>query len=190
MLSPHEFATLLLLKDAPDQLQLDRAELDTLLERQLVTLERIASGNKRAQLTTDSLLQAVARMHLPSSWRSCPARISRIAYATSSCSASCPLWARHYRRARRHTGLSHRRWSRGAVPHHSAARCGVGERRRFRAAHESARTDITGRSGRPVRTIWRAVPKRGTRTPVCGQQDVCRHGPDRAAAADHGRLLR
>jgi hypothetical protein len=63
MLSPHEFATLLLLKDAPDQLQLDRAELDTLLERQLVTLERIASGNKRAQLTTDSLLQAVARMH-------------------------------------------------------------------------------------------------------------------------------
>jgi hypothetical protein len=55
----------LLLKDAPDQLQLDRAELDTLLERQLVTLERIALGNKRSQLTTDgdSLLQAVARMH-------------------------------------------------------------------------------------------------------------------------------
>jgi hypothetical protein len=65
MLSPHEFATLSLLKDAPDQLQLDRAELDTLLERQLVTLERIALGNKRSQLTTDgdSLLQAVARMH-------------------------------------------------------------------------------------------------------------------------------
>ena len=65
MLSPHKFATLLLLKDAPDQLQLDRAELDTLLERQLVTLERIASGNKRPQLTPDgdSLLQAVARMH-------------------------------------------------------------------------------------------------------------------------------
>jgi hypothetical protein len=63
MLSPHEFATLLLLKDAPDQLQLDRAELDTLLERQLVTLERIASGNKRPQLITDSLLQAFARMH-------------------------------------------------------------------------------------------------------------------------------
>ena len=63
MLSPHEFATLLLVKDAPDQLQMDRAELDALLERQLVTLERIASGNKRPQLTTDSLLQAVARMH-------------------------------------------------------------------------------------------------------------------------------
>jgi hypothetical protein len=64
MLSPHEFATLLLVKDAPDQLQLDRTKLDTLLERQLVTLERLASGNK-PQLTTDgdSLLQAVARMH-------------------------------------------------------------------------------------------------------------------------------
>jgi hypothetical protein len=37
----------LLLKDAPDQLQLDRAELDTLLERQLVTLERIALVTKR-----------------------------------------------------------------------------------------------------------------------------------------------
>ena len=64
MLSPHEFATLLLVKDAPDQLQMDRAELDALLERQLVTLERIASGNKRAQLTDgDWLVQAVARTH-------------------------------------------------------------------------------------------------------------------------------
>ena len=65
MLSPHEFATLLLVKDAPDQLQLDRTELDTLIERQLVTLERLASGNQRPQLTIDgdSLLQAVARMH-------------------------------------------------------------------------------------------------------------------------------
>ncbi|MFP3568027.1 hypothetical protein [Paraburkholderia sp. SIMBA_030] len=64
MLSPHEFATLLLVKDTPDQLQMDRAELDALLERQLVTLERIASGNKRPQLTDgDWLVQAVARTH-------------------------------------------------------------------------------------------------------------------------------
>ena len=64
MLSPHEFATLLLVKNAPDQLKLDHTELNTLLERQLVTLERLASGSKRPQLTTDGdfLLQAVARM--------------------------------------------------------------------------------------------------------------------------------
>jgi hypothetical protein len=65
MLSPHEFATLLLVKDAPDQLQLDRAELDTLLERQLVTLEGLASEDKHPQLTADgdTLLQVIARMH-------------------------------------------------------------------------------------------------------------------------------
>jgi hypothetical protein len=43
MLSPHEFATLMLIKDAPDQIELDRAELDTLLERQLISLENLAS---------------------------------------------------------------------------------------------------------------------------------------------------
>ncbi len=65
MLSPHEFATLMLVKDAPDQLKLDRTELNTLLERQLVTLEKLASGHKRLQLTPDgdSLLEAVTRMH-------------------------------------------------------------------------------------------------------------------------------
>jgi hypothetical protein len=65
MLSPLEFATLLLVKDAPDQLQWDRAELGTLLERQLVKLEELASENKRPQLTAagDSFLQAIARTH-------------------------------------------------------------------------------------------------------------------------------
>ena len=65
MLSPHEFATLMLVKDAPDQLKLDRTELNTLLERQLVTLEKLVSGHKRLQLTPDgdSLLEAVTRMH-------------------------------------------------------------------------------------------------------------------------------
>ena len=33
MLSPHEFATLMLLKDAPDQIDPDRADLEALLER-------------------------------------------------------------------------------------------------------------------------------------------------------------
>ena len=35
MLSPKEFATLMLVKAAPDQIDMCRQELDTLLERQL-----------------------------------------------------------------------------------------------------------------------------------------------------------
>ena len=56
MLSPHEFATLMLVKAAPDQIELNREELDTLLEQ-------LASGHQRPRLTRDgdSLLQAVAR---------------------------------------------------------------------------------------------------------------------------------
>jgi len=65
MLSPHEFATLMLVKAAPDQIDLNREELDTLLERQLVALEQLASGVVRPRLTRDgaSMLQAVARKH-------------------------------------------------------------------------------------------------------------------------------
>lgn len=33
MLSPHEFATLLLVKDSPNQVDMNRDELDALLER-------------------------------------------------------------------------------------------------------------------------------------------------------------
>jgi hypothetical protein len=44
MLSPHELAALMLLKDSTDQIA-DREELDTLLERQLVTLEQLAGGS-------------------------------------------------------------------------------------------------------------------------------------------------
>jgi len=51
MLSPHEFATLMLVRQAPDQLDMNRAELDALLERQLVMLEHCASGVRRAHLT-------------------------------------------------------------------------------------------------------------------------------------------
>ncbi|MDR8731683.1 hypothetical protein FEQ05_02667 [Burkholderia pseudomultivorans] len=46
MLSPHEFATLLLVKDAPDQTNMDRDEIDALLEQQLVRLEGLGSGRK------------------------------------------------------------------------------------------------------------------------------------------------
>jgi hypothetical protein len=63
MLSPHEFALLMLIKDAPGQADLDRAELDALLERQLVSLESLAGGLRRPALTAsgNSVLKAAAR---------------------------------------------------------------------------------------------------------------------------------
>jgi hypothetical protein len=63
MLSPREFATLMLVKDAPDQLGLDHADLDILLEQQLVALETLSSGQQRPQITSDgvSILKAVTR---------------------------------------------------------------------------------------------------------------------------------
>jgi hypothetical protein len=64
MLSPHEFAALMLVKDTPDQIELDRAELGTLLEHQLIALERLASGGQRPCITRDgySVLDACSRM--------------------------------------------------------------------------------------------------------------------------------
>ena len=64
MLSPHEFATLMLVRASPDQIDLDREELDTLLERQLIELEQLASGHPRPRLTGDgdAVLRAVARL--------------------------------------------------------------------------------------------------------------------------------
>ena len=65
MLSPHEFATLMLVKSAPDQIDLDRAELDKLLEQQLIALAEIGSGVRRPRLTLDgdSLLRVIAGKH-------------------------------------------------------------------------------------------------------------------------------
>lgn len=64
MLSPHEFATLMLLKDAPDLMSLDSADLETLLDRQLITLEQLASGQQRPLITVDGqlFLKAAARI--------------------------------------------------------------------------------------------------------------------------------
>ncbi|MFL9984491.1 hypothetical protein PQR46_01400 [Paraburkholderia sediminicola] len=64
MLSPHEFATLMLLKDAPDLLSLDGADLEALLDRQLVTLENLPSGQQRPLITHDGqmFLKAAARI--------------------------------------------------------------------------------------------------------------------------------
>ncbi|WP_193727483.1 hypothetical protein [Paraburkholderia atlantica] len=67
MLSPREFATLMLLKDAPDLMCLDGADLEALLDRQLVTLEQLASGQQRPLITSDGHLAPQGR-------RSCPER--------------------------------------------------------------------------------------------------------------------
>jgi hypothetical protein len=65
MLSPHEFATLILVKDAFESNDLDSGDIDALLERQLITLEKLASGCAHLHLTEDghSVLQAIMRTH-------------------------------------------------------------------------------------------------------------------------------
>ncbi|MEM5434638.1 hypothetical protein [Paraburkholderia diazotrophica] len=65
MLSPHEFATLMLVKAAPEQTSLSREELDTLLERQLAALEKLASEVQRPRRTLHavSVVKAIARKH-------------------------------------------------------------------------------------------------------------------------------
>ncbi|WP_206956978.1 hypothetical protein [Trinickia acidisoli] len=65
MLSPHELATLMLVKDAPDQIG-DRAELGTLLERHLIALEQPEEevGLPRPRITENgnSILAACSRL--------------------------------------------------------------------------------------------------------------------------------
>ncbi len=51
MLSPHEFATLMLVGNAPDQVDMTRADLDALVQHQLVALETLPSGREYASLT-------------------------------------------------------------------------------------------------------------------------------------------
>ena len=51
MLSPHEFATLMLVKEAPDRGDLNPADLDALLEYQLVAFEKLMSGCRYLNLT-------------------------------------------------------------------------------------------------------------------------------------------
>ncbi|WP_180727623.1 hypothetical protein [Paraburkholderia largidicola] len=64
MLSAHQFATLMLVKDSADHIA-DREELGTLLEQQLVALERLAGGAVRLRITEDgeSLLRHLAFIH-------------------------------------------------------------------------------------------------------------------------------
>ena len=64
MLSPHEFATLMLVKDSAEQIA-DRDELDALLEHQLVAMEQLAGGGVLPRVTQDgdSILRTLTRIH-------------------------------------------------------------------------------------------------------------------------------
>ena len=66
MLSPHEFATLLLVKETPDREDLNPADLDALLEYQLIAFEKRTSGCRRYLNLTDQgfmILRAAARQN-------------------------------------------------------------------------------------------------------------------------------
>lgn len=62
MLSPHEFAALLLVGGRRDLDELDRGDLASLVERQLVALDRLVGG-RQVQLTARgaSVVKAVTR---------------------------------------------------------------------------------------------------------------------------------
>ena len=64
MLSPHEVATLMLIKDAPWRIEPGRAELHTLLVLELVIMERPAVGFALLKVTPrgDAVLRAFTRL--------------------------------------------------------------------------------------------------------------------------------
>ncbi|WP_324251313.1 MULTISPECIES: hypothetical protein [unclassified Burkholderia] len=64
MLSPHEITTLMMVWDAPDQIGSDREEIFTLLERQLIAFDPLASDDRHIQVTAEghAVLKAVSRI--------------------------------------------------------------------------------------------------------------------------------
>ena len=64
MLSPHELATLMLVRSAPDQIDTTRIELDTLLDYRLISIEPRVGGWHRPMLTPAGMhmLEAAARL--------------------------------------------------------------------------------------------------------------------------------
>ncbi|MDY7789028.1 hypothetical protein [Burkholderia ubonensis] len=64
MLSPHEIATLMMVWDAPDQIELDRDEVVMLLEHHLIALDQQTSAYRRVQITEKghAVLKAVSRI--------------------------------------------------------------------------------------------------------------------------------
>jgi hypothetical protein len=64
MLSPHELATLMVVRSAPDQIDMTRIELETLLDCQLISLESRLGEWRRPTLTPAGahVLEAAARL--------------------------------------------------------------------------------------------------------------------------------
>ncbi|RDU94705.1 hypothetical protein [Trinickia dinghuensis] len=64
MLSPHELSTLMLVRSAPDQIDMTRVELDTLMDCRLISLESPVGERRRPVLTSAGahLLDAAARL--------------------------------------------------------------------------------------------------------------------------------
>ena len=64
MLSPHEVATLLLVKDAPGRIEPDRAELGALRALQLIVNDLPEAGFPIPRVTPrgDAVLRAIARV--------------------------------------------------------------------------------------------------------------------------------
>ncbi len=69
MLSPHEFAVLLLVNDGVESTELDRADVEALIERQLVTLERRGPDHSYARVTLQGYAFLKASGHVRSSGR-------------------------------------------------------------------------------------------------------------------------
>jgi len=65
VLSPHEFATLVLVSDSPDAAGLDRVDVEALLTHQLITLERRGPNHSRPQVTIQgyAILKALGHAH-------------------------------------------------------------------------------------------------------------------------------
>ncbi|CAG9243403.1 hypothetical protein [Paraburkholderia unamae] len=63
MLSPHELATLMLVKNAPERMEVDRLELGALRELQLIEIEPHEVGLPVPRVTArgDAILRAIAR---------------------------------------------------------------------------------------------------------------------------------
>ncbi|WP_233888729.1 hypothetical protein [Paraburkholderia flagellata] len=63
MLSPHELATLILVKAAPERMEADRLELGALRELELIALEPPEAGTPTPRVTPrgDAVLRAIAR---------------------------------------------------------------------------------------------------------------------------------
>ncbi|MFP6561215.1 hypothetical protein WJ542_23350 [Paraburkholderia sp. B3] len=72
MLSPHELATLMLIRSAPEQIDMTRVELDTLLDCDLISLEPRAGERRLPMLTAAGahVLEVAARLDGPRSWDS------------------------------------------------------------------------------------------------------------------------